>query len=115
MEDRAQAQVAGLDVAEVPLDVFEVLAGADHGGGVQFAGGDGGAQHAEPVEGGFLILYLVITLPASTPIFPAPASLPAWAGTAVSFPMLITRASLRITRVSLRMTAGSHSGPRPRP
>jgi hypothetical protein len=39
-------------VAEVPLGVFEVLVGGDHAGRVQFGGGDGGAQHVEPVKRG---------------------------------------------------------------
>src|SRR5207253_10025766 len=53
VEDRAQVQVVGFDVPEVPLDVFEVLVGGDHGGGAEFVCGDGGAQHVEPVQGGF--------------------------------------------------------------
>src|SRR6185437_2859676 len=53
VEDGPQVKVVGLDVAEVPLDVFEVLVGGDHGGGVELVSGDGGAQHVEPVEGGF--------------------------------------------------------------
>ncbi len=52
VEDRAQVQVAGLDVAEVPLGVFEVLVRGDDAGRVELAGRDGGAQHVEPVEGG---------------------------------------------------------------
>ena len=40
VEDQAQVQV-GLDVPEVPLDVLEVLVGADHAGGVLLGGGDG--------------------------------------------------------------------------
>ncbi len=50
--DGPQVQVIGFDVPEVPLDVFEVLVGGDHGGGVQFVSGDGGAQHVEAVQGG---------------------------------------------------------------
>jgi hypothetical protein len=53
VEDRAQVQVVGFDRPEVPLDVFEVLVGGHHGGCVEFGGGDGGAQHVEPVQGGF--------------------------------------------------------------
>ena len=53
VEDRAQVQVVGFDRAEVPFDVFEVLVGGDHGGAVELAGGNGGAQHVEPVQGGF--------------------------------------------------------------
>src|SRR5262249_30600808 len=53
VEDRAQGQVVGLEVAEVPLDVFEVLVGADHAGCVQVGGGGGGAQHVDPIERGF--------------------------------------------------------------
>src|SRR5208282_3866380 len=53
VEDGPQVQVVGFDVPEVPLDVFEVLVGGDHGGRVEFAGGDGGAEHVEPVQGGF--------------------------------------------------------------
>src|SRR5712691_11856632 len=53
VEDRAQVQVVGFYVPEVPLDVFEVLVRGDHAGCVQFGGGDGGAQHVEPVERGF--------------------------------------------------------------
>ena len=41
--------------AEVPLDVFEVLVGGDHGGGVELGGVDGGAQDVEPVQGGFRV------------------------------------------------------------
>jgi hypothetical protein len=101
VEHRAQVQVVGLDVAEVPLHVPEVSVGGDHGGGGELAGGDGGAQHVEPVQGRFggdlvlpaphgqavigdgdleclAVFYLLITLPTATPIGPAPASLPAW-------------------------------------
>ncbi len=53
VEHRPQVQVVGLDVAEVPFHVFEVLVGGDHGGAVQFGGGDRGAEHVEPVQGGF--------------------------------------------------------------
>src|SRR5207253_4572037 len=53
VEDGPQVQVVGFDVAEVPLDVFEVLVGGHHGGRVQLAGGDGGAEHIEPVQDGF--------------------------------------------------------------
>ena len=42
VEDRAQVQVAGLDVAEVPLGVFEVLVRGDDAGRVELAGRDGG-------------------------------------------------------------------------
>ena len=35
------------------IHVFEVLVGGDHGGRVELVRGDGGAQHVEPVEGGF--------------------------------------------------------------
>src|SRR5208337_434255 len=52
VEDGPQVQVVGFDVAEVPFDVFEVFVGGDHGGRVELAGGDGGAQHVEPVQGG---------------------------------------------------------------
>src|SRR5207237_10315848 len=52
VEHRPQVQVVGLDVPEVPFHVFEVLVGGDHGGGVQLGGGDGGAQHVEPVQRG---------------------------------------------------------------
>ena len=52
MEDGPQVQVVGFDVAEVPLDVFEVFVGGDHGGGVELVSGDGGAQHVEAVQGG---------------------------------------------------------------
>jgi hypothetical protein len=99
VEDRPQVQVVGFDVPEVPFHVFEVLVGGDHGGRVEFVRGDGGAQHVEPVQGGFgairswrrstvrvvpvmvtakclPVLYLLITLPTSTPIGPAPASRP---------------------------------------
>ena len=85
---------------EVPFHVFEVLVRGDHGGRVELGGGDGSAQHIEPVQGGFgvdlvllagdrqgvsvmvtakclPVLYLVITLPTSTPIGPAPTSRPA--------------------------------------
>jgi hypothetical protein len=51
--DRPQVQVVGFDVPEVSFDVFEVLVGAHHAGGVQLAGGHGGAQHVEAVQGGF--------------------------------------------------------------
>src|SRR4029077_6307819 len=51
-EDGPQVQVVGFDVPEVPLDVSEVLVGGDHGGGVEFARREGGAQHVEPVQGG---------------------------------------------------------------
>jgi hypothetical protein len=54
VEDRAQVQVVGFDVAEVPLDVLEALVGGDHGRGGQFAVGDRGAQHVEPIQRGFL-------------------------------------------------------------
>ena len=100
VEDGPQVQVVGLDVPEVPLDVFEVLVGGHHGGAVQFAGGDRGAQDVEPVQGGFGVdlglpaghgqagigdgevevlggLVLIDHLPASTPIVPAPVSRPA--------------------------------------
>src|SRR5216683_742370 len=50
--DGPQVQVVGLEVAEVPLDVFEVLVSGDHAGTVQVACRDGGAQHVEPVQGG---------------------------------------------------------------
>jgi hypothetical protein len=40
-------------VPEVPFDVFEVLVRGDHGGRVELGGGDGGAQHVEPVQGSF--------------------------------------------------------------
>ena len=53
--DGPQVQVVGFEVAEVAFDVFEVLVGGDHAGRVELAGGDGGAQHVEPVQGGFLI------------------------------------------------------------
>src|ERR1700761_8709384 len=53
VEDRAQVQVVGFDVPEVPFDVSEVLVSGDHGGGVGLGRGDGGAQHVEPVQGGF--------------------------------------------------------------
>ena len=43
------------------LDVFEVLVGGHHGGGVELGGGDGGAQHVEPVQGG---LGVDLVLPA---------------------------------------------------
>ena len=52
VEYRAQVQVVGFDVAEVPLDVFEVLVGGHDAGSVELAGRYGGAQHVEPVEGG---------------------------------------------------------------
>src|SRR4029077_16734794 len=35
-----------------PFHVFEVLVGGDHAGRVELGGGDGGAQHVEPVQGG---------------------------------------------------------------
>jgi hypothetical protein len=35
--DGPQVQVVGLDVAEVPLDVLEVLVGGDRAGGVEDA------------------------------------------------------------------------------
>src|SRR5277367_194651 len=52
VEDGPQVQVVGFDVPEVPFRVFEVLVGSDHGGRVEFGGGDGGAQHVELVQGG---------------------------------------------------------------
>ena len=60
-EDHAQVQIIGFDVPEIPLDVLEVLVGGDHAGGVQLDGGDGGAQHVEPVQGG---LGIDLVLPA---------------------------------------------------
>src|SRR6266567_2820040 len=50
--DRPQVQVVGLGDAEVPLDVFEVLVGGDHGGRTEDVAGDAGADHVDPVEGG---------------------------------------------------------------
>ena len=50
--DGPQVQVVGLGDAEVPLDVLEVLVGADHGSGVQGACGDTAADHVDAVEGG---------------------------------------------------------------
>ena len=41
VEHRPQIQVVGLDRAEVPLDVLEVLVGTDDAGGVEVAGGTG--------------------------------------------------------------------------
>ncbi len=37
--DGPQVQVVGFDVAEVPLDVFEVLVGGDHGGASSWLAG----------------------------------------------------------------------------
>ena len=48
-----RSRSSDLIVPEVPLDVFEVLVGGHHAGGVELGGGDGGAQHVEPVQGGF--------------------------------------------------------------
>src|SRR5262249_57895535 len=53
VEDRPQVQVVSLDRAEVPLDVPEVLVGGHHSGRVQLVFGDGGADHADAVQGGF--------------------------------------------------------------
>ncbi len=53
VEDGPQVQVVGFDGPEVPFDVFEVLAGGDHGGRVELVRGDGCAQHVEPAEHGF--------------------------------------------------------------
>src|ERR1019366_1446915 len=50
--DGAQVQVVGLDDAEVPFDVLEVLVGGDDGGGAEGALGDAGADHVDAVEGG---------------------------------------------------------------
>jgi hypothetical protein len=41
------------------LDVLEVLVGGDHGGAVELAGRERGAQHVEPVQGG-LVADLVL-------------------------------------------------------
>ena len=69
VEDRPQVQVVGFDVPEVPLGVLEVLVGGHHGGAVQLAGRERGAQHVEPVQGG-LVVDLVSTwrglLPCAT-------------------------------------------------
>ena len=51
--DGAQVQVVGFDDAEVAFDVGEVLVAADDPGGVEFVGGDAGAQHVDAVQGGF--------------------------------------------------------------
>src|ERR1019366_2886534 len=50
--DGAQVQVVGLDDAEVPFDVLEVLVGGDDGGGAEGALSDAGADHVDAVEGG---------------------------------------------------------------
>src|SRR5207344_3292680 len=42
----------GAEGAEGPLDLGQRLVGGDHGGGVEVAGGDAGAQHVDAVEGG---------------------------------------------------------------
>jgi hypothetical protein len=43
----------GLDVPEVPLDIFEILVGARHAGAVELVRADRGADHVQPVAGGF--------------------------------------------------------------
>src|SRR5207302_5948820 len=60
--DRPQVQVV-LAGAEVLLDVGEVLVGLDGGGGGQLAGGDGGADDVDAVEGGLGVDAVLVTPP----------------------------------------------------
>jgi hypothetical protein len=52
--DRADLKLGALEDAEVALDLFELLVGADDVGGVQAFGGDAGAQDVDAIQRGFL-------------------------------------------------------------
>jgi hypothetical protein len=102
-EDQAQVQLVDLMRRKSRSAYLRFLQAVTTAGAGQLAFGDGGAQHAEPVERGFLsdpgllratarlvsvivtakglpALYLLITLPTATPISAAPVSLPAARG-----------------------------------
>ena len=52
--DRAQVDVVDLEVPEVAFDMGEGLVGIDDTGCVEVGLFDRGAQHIDPVEGGFV-------------------------------------------------------------
>ena len=125
VEHGPQVQVVGLDVAEVPLDVLEVLVGGDDRGRARGRGC--AARRTRPgrlrrrscpvgaatarlssvmVTAKCLpVLYLLITLPTSTPMGPAPVSLPAWTRArrgASSFSVAASRSSRTRARSAAR-------------